>query len=167
MVYHKQTLPTALDNGYYKYSGWGETSNRPDYQELWNPYRLRQLQAQITEILEGVEPSGRPIVVTLDVIGNVLSSVYETNRPEVGDIYSRFIQTEGAGTRNDIAECVDRTIEIITTQIRNEYETIACNQKLTVWNSLYGDFNTQGLRQHPPIKLRKKRPTPMLFNMHY
>ena len=41
------------------------------------------------------------------------------------------------------------------------------NEKLTIWTTLLGDFNEHGLRQYPPIKLRNKRPDPMLFHMRY
>jgi len=41
------------------------------------------------------------------------------------------------------------------------------NKKLSIWNSVYGEFNEKGLRAHPPIKIRKKRPQRMMFNMNY
>ena len=41
------------------------------------------------------------------------------------------------------------------------------NHKLSVWNTIYGEFNEKGLRAHPPIKIRKKHPQYMAFNMNY
>ena len=41
------------------------------------------------------------------------------------------------------------------------------NKKLSIWTTVYGDFNAHGLRQHPPIKIRKKRPDPFQFHMRY
>ena len=51
--------------------------------------------------------------------------------------------------------------------LKTQFEVEANNKKLTIWNSLYGDFNDQGLRAHPPIKIRKKHGQYMAFNMKY
>lgn len=157
-----------IDTGYKKYIGWeGTIGGDVNFDFLFEKERMLMYQQKISQLLQGVSPDGRPIIVPLETIGSVLFQCYQTNRPQVGDIYSRFIQ-EGIETyRNDIAEIVDRTINIIVSQIRNEFEITANNNKLTVWNSLYGDFNKQGLRAHPPIKIRKRRTMPMAFNMNY
>jgi len=158
-----------VDPGYKKYVGWqGTIGGDIDFKFLWEKQRLLMYQQKISQLLQGVSPDGRPIIVPTETIGSVLYKCYESNRPQVGDIYSRYIQ-EGieGGYRNDVAEIVDRAINIIVSQIRNEYEITANNNKLTVWNSLYGDFNKQGLRAHPPIKIRKRRTMPLMFNMNY
>ena len=41
------------------------------------------------------------------------------------------------------------------------------NRKLTIWTTVYGDFNAHQLRQHAPIKVLNKRPNPMEFHMRY
>ncbi len=157
-----------LDNGYSKFAGWGQTiQDRPDYQSLWTPERLLLIQAKITQLLDGVDETGRQIQVPIDTIASVLSNVYESNRPEVGSIYSRYIQMEPESNRNDIREIIDRTINIIVSQVKNELLTIEQNKKLTIWNTLYGDFNKEGLRQHTPIKIRNKHPQLMAFQMNY
>ena len=159
---------STLDNGYYKYIGWGETINdRQNYHELWSPNQLQIISDKITQLLQGVHPENRSIIVPYNTIGNVMSQVYETNRPKVGDIYSRYQQGQTELQRNDVRDIIDRTIEIIVSQIRNEYQMIEQNNKLTVWNSLYGDFNPNGLRAHPPIKLRKRGPNRFQFHMNY
>lgn len=157
---------TMQDNLYYNHVGWDATvQGNENYQDLlWNKHRLEVIQKKITELLHGV--CTRPIVVPLQTISNVMSQVYKSNDPNVGDIYSRhIIDTEIH--RNDIRDIVDRTINIIVTQIRNEYEQQKQNNQLTIWNTLYGDFNSQGLRQHPPIKLSNRRSNRMQFNMNY
>ncbi len=157
-----------MDNGYNKYVGWESTINdNRTYQFLWNPDRLRIYQQKITQLLEGTSPDGRPIVVPIETISNVLFQCFESNKPQVGDIYSRYIQGETESHRNDVRDIVDRAINIIVNQITTEYEMITNNQKLTVWNTLYGDFNKEGLRAHPPIKIRKRRSERMQFNMNY
>ena len=156
-----------IDMGYQKYVGWeSTTANNPNYKFLFDPDRLRLYQTKITDLLQGVGPDNRPIIVPIESIGSVLSQCFESNRPQVGDIYSRHIQ-ERKTDRDDGVVIVDRMINIIVSQIRNEYETIANNNKLTIWNTLLGDFNKEGLRSHPPIKIRKKRVPFMQFNMNY
>jgi hypothetical protein len=155
-----------VDNGYTKFIGWDNTvSADVNFQFLWSPERLKVYQTKITQLLEGVSPDGRPIIVPLKTIGNVLYQCYESHRPQVGDIYSRFTQSEN--TRDDVRDIVDRTINIIVSQIKNEYEVIDNNSKLSIWNTVYGDFNKHGLRQHPQIKVRKRRPSTMQFHMRY
>jgi hypothetical protein len=157
-----------LDDGYMKYPGWGQTvENRPEYTMLWDSNRLGMLQQKITQLLEGVSEDGRPIVVPLTTIGHVISEVYAANSPRIGDIYSRFIHTEPESNRNDVRDIEDRAINIIFSQIKNEMLNEQNNKRLTIWSTVYGDFNAQGLRAHAPIKIRKRRPAPMMFNMNY
>ena len=156
-----------LDSNYYAYVGWGETSgNKEDYESLWQTARLLQIQRKITELLAGVDPQGRPIIVPLKTIGSVLSEVYNSNDPKVGDIYSRYI-IDVEPNRNDVRDIIDRTIQIIVSQVRTDLEVSENNQKLSIWSTLYGDFNKEGLRAHPPIKIRKNGPPRFQFHMRY
>jgi len=66
-----------------------------------------------------------------------------------------------------LQDMIQQTIEIITSEVKNNLEMEENNRKLTVWTTVLGDFNEQGLRSHPEIKIRQKRPTPMQFNMNY
>ena len=152
---------------YNKAVGWeGTIQHDANYQYLWSPERLTTIQRKITELLQGVEPSGRPILVPVETIGNVLYQCYNTNRPATGDIFSKYIITPDQ-QRNDATQIINRTINIIVTQIRNEYEMNCTNKNLTVWNTVLGDFNKEGLRAHPPIKIRKRRSERMQFHMNY
>lgn len=161
-------MSRQYDNNYKRYVGWESTEQRePDYAFLWEESRLKQIQQKITQLLMGVEPNNRPIVVTLEVIGNVLSSVVDSYQPQVGSILSRYIQNDPEGTRDDVREIVDRTINIIVTTVRNEMETIQQNKRLTVWNTVYGENNPEGLRAHSAIKLKERRPASFLFHMRY
>lgn len=160
-------MKSQYDDGYMRYVGWDNTiAENANYQFLFANERMLTYQNKITQLLEGVSPDGRPIQVPLDKIGHVISQCFETNRPMVGDMYSRYIQPQTVG-RDDIALIVDRAINIIVSQIRSEYAMIRTNRGLTVWNSVLGDFNKAGLRAHPPIKLRKGGPEKMQFHMRY
>lgn len=156
------------DENYLKYVGWEYSAeNRKCYEELWSECNLDKMQKKITQLLQGVDPNGRNIIVTKENICHILSEVYSSHRPQVGDIYSRYIQSGIEGPRNDVRDIIDRAVQIIVSQVRNELGMIECNSKLTVWNSLLGDFNEQGLRAHPPIKLNNRRSTRFQFNMNY
>ena len=135
--------------------------------EVYSPDGIKFISETITKALKGVDPQGRNIVVSDDVIKSVLSSSIENFVPITGDIYSKY-QVMYNQPRNDYQDIINQTIEVITSQIRNETEMIKCNNKLNIWDAkLYGEFNPHGLLAHPPIKLRNKRPDPMLFHMKY
>lgn len=158
----------AYNNNYTRYAGFeGTAQGNTPYAYMWSDMNMNRIQQQITQLLQGVDKSNRPIIVPLDTIGNVMSQVQQSHRPQVGGIHSRYILEDISNNRNDVRDIVDRTIEIIVTQIRNEYEMIEQNKKLTVWSTVLGDFNAQGLRSHPPIKIRKKRPAAFQFHMRY
>jgi hypothetical protein len=95
-----------------------------------------------------------------------MNSLESDYRPEVGDIYSRYNVPKAAPT-NHLQNLIDQTIELITSNVRINLEMDENNQKLTAWTTVLGDFNEQGLRSYPPIKVRNKRPAPMQFNMNY
>jgi hypothetical protein len=162
-----QTVNTqSFNNGFVSNVGYSSSLQAfPDYQNLFSVTQLTQIQNKITELLRGV--ANRPILVPFDKIASVINSVASNGRPNVGDIYSRYILPDINLNRNDYRDIIDRTIEVIVTYIRNEYEINESNQKLTVWNSLYGDFNKQGLRAHAPVKIRQNGPARFQFNMNY
>jgi hypothetical protein len=136
-------------------------------QQLFSPEGLKFISQTITRSLKGVDPQGRDIVVGNNVIKSVLSSVIQNYTPQTGDIYSKY-QVMYNNPRNDLQDIVYQTIQIITEQIRDESEMVKCNNKLNIWDAkLYGEFNPHGLLAHPPIKIRNKRPDPMLFHMRY
>ena len=63
---------------------------------------------------------------------------------------------------------IDIVIQSITNQIKVTRGMAESNYKnMDIWSQLYGDFNKQGLRAHPKIKLREKHPQYMMFNMNY
>jgi len=150
--------------GYMKYVGWDQTlKSNQNMQILMHPDNIRRYQAKITHLLKGVHPEGRPIVVPEDTIQHVLFKCYEAHRPSVGDMYSRYVQMR---EQDDMTKIVNETIHLIVSQIKTEYATVEQNKKLTIWTSLYGDFNAHGLRSHPPIKIRQNGRR-MQFHMNY
>jgi len=152
-----------------QYVGWEQTvEDNEKYAFIFSQKNMDYLSATISDALTGVDPQNRKIIIPDDKIANVLSTVYKYGtRANVGDIYSKYI-IEPIETRNDIKDINNQTINIIVSAIRDEVEMTENNKKLSVWDqALLGDFNRQGLRAHPPIKIRKRTTQRMMINMNY
>ena len=134
--------------------------------DVYSPETLKKISGIITETLKGVDPQGKDIVVGEGVIKSVLNSIIESHIPRSGDIYSKY-QIMYNDPNNSAEDIIGKTIEVITYTMRNQIEMTANNNKLSVWDNLFGDFNKHGLRAHPNIKLRERHPDYMLFNMRY
>ena len=156
------------DTNFYAHVGWEQTGSDSDVLSyLFSNKTLNVISNQISDALRGVDPQGRRIIIPNDKISNVLSSVFRFGtRTNIGNIYSKDTIPQNEN-RNDVRNIINQTINIIVSAIRDEIEMIENNKKLTAWNSVLGDFNSQGIRQHAPIKLRNKHPQYMAFNMNY
>lgn len=151
------------DENYMKYVGYSEDNDCIKY--YFSEYVVHMISKRVTLLLHGV--LDKDIIVPDETIYHIMSVVYETRVSRPGDIFSRYIIPQGTVT-NVVQEMIDRVIEIITSQIRNEYDMLKCNQQLSIWDAtLLGDFNKYGLRQYPPIKLCNKHPAYFQFNMNY
>lgn len=159
---------TYAEQNYMAHVGWSTTSSDDKGLELLlSQENIDNLSRVITDQLMNIDPLHRKIRVSNEQIASVLSSIYSNGtRTNIGDIYSRYIIAPKE-PRCDLRTICNQTIQVIVSTIRDEIETIQKNQKLTVWNTLYGDFNKQGLRAHAPIKIRRKHPQYMAFNMKY
>lgn len=151
-----ENIERICDENFMRHVGWSkEYSYNPGLSKYFSQETVNKISRQVTQNLQGVGPNNRPIIVTDDVICHVMSSVYQDRKGKVGGIYSIFTIAD-ASPEDIVLSMTDRTIEIITTNITNEYGMIENNSKLTKWTTLLGDFNLQGLRSHPIIKIREK-----------
>jgi hypothetical protein len=132
---------------------------------IFNEKNIRKMSNKITQLLTGVDRQNRPIIVPDKTISSVLSGVRKKFIPEVGNIYSRYNTPNYL--ENATQRIINEAINIIVSDVKNNLETDECNQKLNIWTTVLGDFNEHGLRSHGQIKIREKRPSPMLFNMNY
>lgn len=150
------------------YVGWDHTKeDNEKIAFIFSKKNIDYLSETISEALTGVDPENRKIIIPDNRICEVLSSVYKYGtRANIGAIYSKDV-IGPMETRNDIKNLNNQTITIIVSAIREEIEMAENNKKLTVWDSLLGDFNRNGLRQHPPIKLRVRKWQPMYFFENY
>tara|TARA_B100001094_G_scaffold327120_1_gene384601 strand:+ start:840 stop:1334 length:495 start_codon:yes stop_codon:yes gene_type:complete len=153
-----------IDQNYLKYTGWSESNLC--VQQYFSKDTVRTISRKVSELTMGVDPENRTIVVPDNRIIEVMNSVWSGYRPPTGDIYSRYIVPSG-DEMSDNQRMIDQCIEIIVSFARNTIGIEENNKKLTAWTTVYGDFNEHQLRQHPPIKIRNKRPNPLEFNMNY
>lgn len=165
MEYGTEICGASCDDNYIKYVGYSESNNC--IKKYFDISTVRTISTKITELTLGVDPQNRPIIVPDSTICSVMNDIYSSYRPPTGDIYTRYIVPSGIGTESYVQNMIDQVIEIIVSDIRNNIGMEENNRKLTAWTTVYGDFNEHQLRQHPPIKVRNKRPAPMQFHMHY
>jgi hypothetical protein len=156
------------NSAYNAFVGWENTSAGDcGYDTLFSGENIQAISEAVSRALEGVDPQQKTIVVAPDRIVQVLSNMYQNStRPQIGDIHSRYIIPQ-AQPRCDLRSVINQTINVIVRSIRDEIETTENNKKLSVWSTVYGDFNKEGLRAHGPIKIRRKHPQYMAFHMKY
>lgn len=152
------------DDNFTAHVGYEEIN--PCIRKLFSKNSVKTISRKITELLMGLDNQNRPIIVPDKMICTVLSDIYRSYRPQTGDIHTRYVVPQGQ-PENYVQSIINQTIEIITNDVKNNFGMELENSKLTRWSTVYGDFNPQGLRQHPPIKLRNKRPNPMQFFQNY
>lgn len=148
--------------------GWDYTKDGDTkVQFLFSQKNIDYISSTITEALEGLDPENRSIIVPDNRICEVLNAIYrDGTRPNIGDIQTRYA-IPSISTRNDIKEINNQTIAVIVSYIKNEIGMTENNKTLSIWNTVLGNFNKNGLRAHPPIKIRHRRTQPMMFNMNY
>ena len=111
--------------------------------------RINKLSKLITQNLAGLDELNRPIIYPDNRIMDILTKL-EFNNEQVSS--------------NEIDLMV---IKLVCDTIRNEVETIRYNNSLDKFDTIFGDFNKQGLSRTSQIKVRNKRPTPMMFHLRY
>jgi len=153
-----------------KYIGWEDSYPYEQwFGVMFSPQNINNISKRITQLLEGVDPQGRSIIIPDHSIIRVMSATIDAYKPQIGDIYSRY--TMFTDPQDVTKEVILRTVNTIVGQTKTEADMVASNQKLTKWTTVLGEFNEHGLRSHAPlnkhIRSLRRRPTPMQFNMVY
>lgn len=144
----------------------GYTDTNDCIKSYFDPVTVKYISNKVTEYLSVV--SERPVLVVDNTIIDVMNQVYESYRPKTGDIFSRYIIPQEESTSDTyVQNMIEQTINIIVSDVKNNFQTDINNTQLSVWNTVLGDFNPHMIQQHGAIKVRKRRPTPMMFNMNY
>ena len=80
-----------------------------------------------------IVPSERIVIIAL-------YGVFENHIPRTGDIYGKYLVVDQT-QRDDYGYIVDKTISLLIDGIKNDIEMTEANNKLTIWNTVLGDFN--------------------------
>ncbi len=158
------------DENNMRYVGWENSrSTDNDMKILFSENVFRKISQTITKLLAGVHPEKKSIIVSNRVIGHMLSSQYHNDDfgQVNGNMYTKYIIPDNVNNYNHLARVINKSINTITDYIKNEYEMIENNKKLTIWTTVLGDFNNHGLRAHAPIRVKEKKTQSMAFNMNY
>lgn len=168
MEYGQQIEPElqkfVLNSNYNKFVGYEQNQHLNNF---FNQDTVQLISKKVSELLHGVHPENKKIVVPDKNIIGVMNQVYTNFRLPVGDIYSRYHIPSQRKNEDYIDDMIDQVIETITSYVRNTMEIEENNSKLTVWSTVYGDFNAHGLRRHSTRKIRLKRPASFQFHMKY
>lgn len=165
MEYGREIEKFQLNSNYNKFVGYEQN---PDLNNFFSNDTVSFISKKVTQLLEGVHPENKHIVVPDKNIVAVMNQVYTNFRPPVGDIYSRLHITSQNKVEDYTSDMIDQVIETITSYVRNTMAIEENNSKLTVWTTVLGDFNAHGLRRPSQVKcVRYKRPTPFQFHMKY
>jgi hypothetical protein len=168
-------------------TSWGQSYNK----SYFDPSVIAWISDAVMHKTLGVDR--RPIKVSEAVIRDVLDSFLSNHRAFSGDIHTRFnipgdgnfsgdfgsVKFEERSTRDAMMDhaiasnvglssnyILNEVVEFMSDYIRTEYEINTNNKRFSAWSALYG-ANNVGLRAHPIIKLREKRPTPFQFHMKF
>ena len=157
-----------------RHVGWSSSGDTQLTRSLYTKRNIDTISRKVTELTMGVHPDNVRIIVPDSNICMVIDGVWQSYVPPVGGIYTKDVmpmtgnyQGQGFLPENYVRDIIDRTIEAIVSQIRNIYGMMENNSKLTVWSTVLGDFNEQGLRSHSQIPVRNRKPQSMFINMNY
>ena len=158
-----------------RYVGWDVSGSQNKLtQSLYTKKNIDVVSRKVTELTMGVHPDNLRIIVPDSNICMVIDCIWQGYVPAIGGIYTKDImpvtgnyQGQGLLPDNYVRDITDRAIEAIVSQIRNIYGMMENNSKLTVWSTVLGDFNEQGLRSHSQIPIRNKKPQSMFISMNY
>ena len=131
-------------------------------QALFSNETLLVISSAVTNALRDLYAPG--IIVPLHIICNVLNALYEAYRPPSGDPITMYnvVSDENA---NSVNALINQTVNVIVGQVRSQLIMEQNNSKLTKWSTVLGTHNEYGIRSHPVLKIRNKRPQPMMINM--
>lgn len=153
------------NSNYTRYVGYSESC--PEIEKFFSNKTINLISTKVTQLLQGLDHKNRNIIVPDYIIKSVMDQIWFAYRPQTGDIYSRFTIPTSFDSNNNIQELIDQTIEVIVSDVRANLTMEYNNSKLTIWDTILGQHNAQGLRSHSQIKIRNKHPNYMQFFENY
>jgi hypothetical protein len=149
-----------MNQQYLSHVGYRDTNDA--IAGFFSQETAKLISSKVTELLKDFHP----VIVPCERVVEVMNDIYRGYRPPTGDIFTRY-HIPSAENPNMVDAMINQVIQVIVNDIKNNLLNEQRNSKLDNWVVLYGNFNKWGLRQHPPIKTRDKKPKTMLFNMNY
>lgn len=170
MEYAVSLYPPPKDYNSNSYVGWDSKVPSVGYQALFAPKTIKYIKTQCQNYLMPI--LNMPVEIPDHEITGMITSVANIELGgNVPDIYTKdtFNVAENSVPHYDFDRIVKITTEAIIRNIRTPWEMNKVNnESFTIWSGVgLGTGNVAGLMPHPKIKLREKRPSPMLFNMNY
>jgi hypothetical protein len=170
--YKKNNSQLPYDLNSVRYVGWDENigstpKNEINYNDMYSQVNVNLISQIVTNYL--MKLKGKPIIVSDVQIREMINSVWNA---EQGRNYPNIYTIDTFDLNWDKCEEWLKRINLIViqsiiSQIKNEVEVEEINNNLSIWTTVLGDFNEEGLRAHSKIKLREKHPALMQFHMHY
>ena len=158
-------MSRQYDWNHNRYVGWKETSRGHEaYETYFSAENMNFISAQITGTLKTFGYDN--IIVSPNVIGGAMSSIKSAQNPKIGDIHTRYIIPQEE-TKDDVESMTEQVINVIVNQILGEKQQEYCNSKLSIWNTVLGDFNADGLRSHGIIKTKQNDYIKGIFMENY
>jgi len=152
------------DYNYLAHVGWEDINKtNTGYRIFFSKENMDRLSRRISEQLL---KAGHRIVVTPRVIGGVMSDILNTHTPTIGDMYTLY-NIPADQPRNDVANLNDRVVNVIVSTIINEDDARKWNESVSIWDTVYGDFNRKGLRAHSVIRKKDNDYMKGQFNLNY
>lgn len=133
-----------------RFVGYSARHNEtPGFEALFTDGTINMISKAVTHYLGKDLADGRPIVVPNERILSVVSELVHTYKAETGDIFTRLnIPNEN---KDMCQKIIYRTITVIVDNVRNTLEMENINGKLSIWDTVLGEFNEKGLRSHAPL----------------
>jgi hypothetical protein len=156
---------TKMNNEMYMTHVGYEDSGNEAICGFFSDDSLSFIQQKVNELLKCDFPQG--VIVTCPRIREVMNSIFKNYVPATGDIFSRYTIPGNFSSFNMVNDLINQTVSVIVNDVKNNIEMENNNSQLNIWNSVLGDQNSLGLRSHAPIKIRKKKPQSLMFNMKY
>jgi hypothetical protein len=142
LLYIKKKMDQHITNYNKEYRYQIYASETEKQRLLFSPWSIKLMQNQIAFFLKGVHPENLNIIVPEKTIVQVADSFYENTVAHLEVLQAMIVK-------------------FIVNAIREEYETINQNNKLSIWVTKYD--TDSGLKRFNDIKLNNKRRRP--YNM--
>ena len=159
-----RSIDTSYDDNYQRFVGWDKIAPYQGGYDMF--FSETNIQFLSNSIHEELKKRGFNMVIAPNVLSGLMGSVWRTNVPVRGDLYTLFI-IPNEPPNDDLVQLNSRVINIAVNTITDEMENTKANESLSAWTQVLGEFNAHKIRSHPIIKLKENRHRVGFFVMNY